>query len=58
LENNQATIETNGSLIIKAYTSNEVVTFFYHKQTYNGTSNSKQQTYVLTDAGVTFFLAE
>jgi hypothetical protein len=50
----QATIEANGSLIIKAYTGNEVVTLkttSTTKQTYPiGTSNSKTATYVLTDA--------
>ncbi|MFT5217564.1 MAG: hypothetical protein ACI83H_002704, partial [Glaciecola sp.] len=50
----QATIEANGSLIIKAYTGNEVVTLKTTSttgQTYPiGTSTSKTATYVLTDA--------
>jgi hypothetical protein len=50
----QATVEANGSLIIKAYTGNEVVTLKTTSttgQTYPiGTSTSKTATYVLTDA--------
>jgi len=50
----QATIEANGSLVIKAYTGNEVVTLKTTSttvQTYPiGTSTSKTATYVLTDA--------
>ena len=53
----QATIEANGSLIIKAYTGNEVVTLKTTSttvQTYPiGSSTSKTATYVLTDAAGT-----
>jgi hypothetical protein len=50
----QATIEANGSLTIKGFTSNEVITLKTTSttlQTYPvGTSESKTATYVLTDA--------
>jgi hypothetical protein len=48
----QATIEANGSLVIQAYTSNEIITLKTTSttlQTYPiGTSDSKTATYVLT----------
>jgi hypothetical protein len=56
----QATIEANGSLIIKAYTGNEVVTLKTTSTTVQvypiGTSTSKTATYVLTNtSGVLTF---
>ena len=53
----QATIDANGAVVVKAYTSNEVVTLKMTSTTAQvypiGTSDSKTATYVLTDASGT-----